>query len=219
MRLLIMGPPGAGKGSQAPLIKKAYGIPHISTGDMFREAIKQGTPLGIHAKEFTDKGELVPDEVTIDMVKERLKEPDCRPGFLLDGFPRTIAQAKALDVILKNMNISLDAVINISVPDDQLIQRMTGRRMCRQCGASYHIINIPPKVANVCDVCGGPLYQRKDDTLETVANRLSVYYNQTQPLLDYYAKTGLLHNINGTKDVADTFSQVQTLLEGLHDNH
>ncbi|HPN61326.1 MAG TPA: adenylate kinase, partial [Bacilli bacterium] len=201
MRLLIMGPPGAGKGSQAPLLKKTYGIPHISTGDMFRAAIKQGTPLGIQAKAYTDKGELVPDQVTINIVKERLQEPDCQAGFLLDGFPRTIAQAKALDVILKEMNISLDAVININVPDDILIQRMSGRRMCRQCGASYHITNIPPQVANVCDVCGGSLYQRKDDSLETVGNRLEVYYKQTQPLLDYYAQSGLIHHINGAKDV------------------
>jgi adenylate kinase len=219
MRLLIMGPPGAGKGSQAPLIKKTYGIPHISTGDMFREAIKQGTPLGIHAKEFTDKGELVPDEVTIDMVKTRLLQADCLPGFLLDGFPRTIAQAKALDEILIQMKISLDAVINISVPDDILIKRMSGRRMCRQCGASYHIINIPPKVENVCDVCGGPLYQRKDDSLETVTNRLNVYYNQTQPLLDYYVDTGLLININGSRDVTDTFVQITKHLEDIHDHH
>lgn len=198
---------------------KTYGIPHISTGDMFRAAIKQGTPLGIQAKAYTDKGELVPDQVTINIVKERLQEPDCQAGFLLDGFPRTIAQAKALDVILKEMNISLDAVININVPDDILIQRMSGRRMCRQCGASYHITNIPPQVANVCDVCGGSLYQRKDDSLETVGNRLEVYYKQTQPLLDYYAQSGLIHHINGAKDVEDTFNQVKTILEELHDFH
>jgi adenylate kinase len=219
MRLLIMGPPGAGKGSQAPIIKNAYGIPHISTGDMFREAIKQGTPLGIHAKEFTDKGELVPDEVTIDMVKTRLQEKDCQPGFLLDGFPRTIAQAEALDRILEEMKLSLDAVINVSVPDDILIKRISGRRMCRHCGASYHIINIPPKVAGVCDVCGGQLYQRKDDNPETIANRLSIYYTQTQPLLDYYDKTGLLVTVNGTKDVADTYQQIASHLEALNDFH
>ena len=217
MRLLIMGPPGAGKGTQATLIKSQYQIPHISTGDMFREAISQGTPLGLLAKNYTDKGELVPDSVTIGLVRDRLQKDDCKAGFLLDGFPRTITQAVNLDEILKNLYMEIDAVINVVVDDETLIKRISGRRLCEKCGASYHLQNMKPKVENVCDVCGGPLYQRKDDTKETMVNRLSVYYKQTKPLLDYYQEKGLVRDVNGIGHYEDTFKEIQEYLGGLND--
>lgn len=221
MYLIIMGPPGAGKGSQAPLIKNSYGAVHISTGDMFREAIKLGTPLGKLAKGYIEKGELVPDSVTVNMVKERIGQPDCQTGFLLDGFPRTIAQAEALDAVLKERNIKLDAAIEIAADDEVLIRRISGRRICKNCGATYHIKNIPPKVEGVCDVCGGPLYQRKDDDPETVKNRLAVYYAQTKPLLEYYERAGLLVSVSGADTVGDTFKLIQERLGGtkIHDHH
>lgn len=217
MRLLIMGPPGAGKGTQATLIKSQYQIPHISTGDMFREAISQGTPLGLLAKNYTDKGELVPDSVTIGLVRDRLQKDDCKAGFLLDGFPRTITQAVNLDEILKDLYMEIDAVINVVVDDETLIKRISGRRLCEKCGASYHLQNMKPKVENVCDVCGGPLYQRKDDTKETMVNRLSVYYKQTKPLLDYYQEKGLVRDVNGIGHYEDTFKEIQEYLGGLND--
>ncbi|GAV23810.1 adenylate kinase [Carboxydothermus pertinax] len=207
-----MGPPGAGKGTQAEKIVKEFGIVHISTGDMFRAALKNQTPLGLKAKEYMDKGELVPDEVVIAMVEERISEPDCEKGFLLDGFPRTIPQAEVLDKKLAEMGITLDGVINIEVPRDELIIRLTGRRVCRQCGATYHVKFNPPKVEGVCDACGGELYQRSDDSLETVTNRLDVYDAQTAPLKEYYAKTGLLINIDGTKSIGEVFESIKNAL-------
>jgi adenylate kinase len=196
-----MGPPGAGKGTQAETLVKKLGITHISTGDMFRSAIKEGTEMGIKAKEYMDKGELVPDYVVVGMVKERLSRPDFSGGFLLDGFPRNVVQAEALDETLKSMGINLDGVINIVVPRDKLVDRLTGRRVCRSCGASYHIQFKKPRVEGVCDICGGELYQRSDDNETAVNNRLYVYEASTKSLIDYYTKKGLLRNINGDQDI------------------
>ena len=214
MRIVIMGPPGAGKGTQAALIKNAYNIPHISTGDMFREAISNQTALGIEAKKNIDKGMLVPDSVTISLVKERLSQDDCKKGFLLDGFPRTIAQAQALDEILKELNIKLDAVINIDVDFNVLVDRIIGRRVCPKCGASFHIKNQPPKKDGICDECGATLVQRKDDTKETVVPRVDVYTNQTKPLLDYYNKQGIVKNVCGLGDIDVIFSNIKKSLGG-----
>ena len=214
MRLVIMGPPGAGKGTQAALIKKEYEIPHISTGDMFREAISNQTALGIEAKKNIDKGMLVPDSVTISLVKERLSCEDCKKGFLLDGFPRTIAQAKALDDILKELNIKLDAVINIDVDFNVLVDRIVGRRVCPNCGESFHISARPPKKEGICDACGEKLIIRKDDTRETVVTRLDVYTNQTKPLLEYYNKQGIVKNICGLGDIDVIFSNIKKSLGG-----
>lgn len=216
-RLLIMGPPGAGKGSQAVMIKEYYHIPHISTGDMFREAIAKKLPLGVLAKEYMDKGELVPDSVTVGLVRERLREEDCKTGFLLDGFPRTLAQAAALDDILREYGSQIDHVINLDVNDAVLIERIAGRRICRQCGASYHIVNRPSKTKGVCDICGGPLYQRPDDNEETVKNRIRVYQEQTKPILDYYQDKGLVINIDGSQNVEDIFLKLQKILGGMND--
>ncbi|MDN5363319.1 MAG: adenylate kinase [Eubacteriales bacterium] len=201
MNLLIMGPPGAGKGTQAEMLVKELNITHISTGDMFRAAIKEGTEMGKKAKEYMDKGQLVPDEVVVGMVKDRLSQPDCKNGFLLDGFPRTVAQAEALDATLKEMGIKLDGVINIEVPREKIMVRLTGRRVCKSCGSSYHVVFNPPQKEGVCDNCGGELYQRSDDNEETVSNRLDVYEKQTQPLIEYYQKRGLLININGDQEI------------------
>jgi adenylate kinase len=196
-----MGPPGAGKGTQAEALVRKLGITHISTGDMFRSAMKEGTEMGIKAKEYMDKGELVPDFVVVGMVKERLSQKDCTVGFLLDGFPRNVVQAEALDETLKSIGSNLDAVINIVVPREKLIKRLTGRRVCRNCGASYHIIFKKPKVEGICDNCGGEIYQRSDDNETAVNNRLYVYEANTQPLIDYYGKRGLLRNINGDQEI------------------
>lgn len=201
MNLLIMGPPGAGKGTQAEALVRKLGITHISTGDMFRAAMKEGTEMGIKAKEYMDKGELVPDFVVVGMVKERLSQKDCAGGFLLDGFPRNVVQAEALDETLKIIGSNLDAVINIVVPREKLINRLTGRRICRNCGASYHIIFKKPKVEGICDICGGEIYQRSDDNETAANNRLYVYEANTQPLIDYYGKRGLLRNINGDQEI------------------
>ena len=214
MRIVFMGPPGAGKGTQAEKIVETYQIPHISTGDMFRKAIKDQTELGVEAKSYMDQGALVPDHVTIGIVKDRLSESDCKKGFLLDGFPRTVEQANALDEILSSLDSKIDYVINIDVDLNILKERLTGRRICRSCGATYHIIFNPPKIENVCDKCGGELYQRKDDNEETVSNRLNVYVKQTKPLLDYYASAGNLVNINGQQSIDLVFEEIQAVLGG-----
>ena len=213
MKLLIMGPPGAGKGTQAEMLVKELKITHISTGDMFRAAIKEGTEMGKKAKEYMDKGELVPDSVVVGMVRDRLSQPDCVNGFLLDGFPRTIAQAEALDETFKEMGFVPDAVINIAVPREKLMERLTGRRICRNCGASYHMVFNKPKVKGKCNSCGGELYQRDDDNEVAVGNRLDIYEAQTQPLIDYYAKQSILKDINGDQDIkqvlADTLAAIK----------
>ncbi|CUN00595.1 MULTISPECIES: adenylate kinase [Turicibacter] len=214
MKIVFMGPPGAGKGTQAEKIIETYQIPHISTGDMFRKAIKDQTELGMEAKRYMDQGALVPDHVTIGIVKDRLSESDCKSGFLLDGFPRTVDQAKALDEILTSLDSKIDYVINIDVDLNILKERLTGRRICRSCGATYHKIFNPSAVEGVCDKCGGELYQRKDDNEETVGNRLDVYVNQTKPLLDYYSLAGNLVNINGQQSIDLVFEEIQNVLGG-----
>jgi adenylate kinase len=193
------------------MIKK-YNIPHISTGDIFRAAIKAGTELGLKAKEYMDKGELVPDELVVGIVQERLQKPDCKEGFLLDGFPRTVAQAEALDSSLSAMGFPLSGVVNVDVIQEELLERLTGRRVCRGCGATYHVKFNSPKVRNICDKCGGELYQRVDDTLETVKQRLEVYRNQTEPLIDYYEHRKLLLTVDGSKDIDEVFREIVTVL-------
>ena len=212
MKLIIMGPPGAGKGTQAALIKETYNIPHISTGDMFRAAIKNETKLGLTAKGYMDKGQLVPDEVTIGIVQERLLEDDCKKGFLLDGFPRTIAQAEALETFLKENGIVLDAVLDVNVPAEILVRRMVGRRVCKGCGATFHVEFNAPKQEGICDVCGTPLIQRADDTYETANSRLEVYDNNTAPLLDFYNTRGLLKTVNGDQALDKVFEDIKNVL-------
>ncbi|MEW8985474.1 MAG: adenylate kinase [Bacillus sp. (in: firmicutes)] len=216
MNLVLMGLPGAGKGTQADKIVGKYNIPHISTGDMFRAAIKDGTELGLQAKSFMDKGELVPDEVTIGIVRERLSKADCEKGFLLDGFPRTVAQAEALDTMLADLGKKIDYVINIDVDQSILMERLTGRRICKNCGATYHLVFNPPAKEGVCDRCGGELYQRADDNAETVQNRLDVNIQQTKPLLNFYEDKGYLRNINGQQDINVVFADIEELLGGLN---
>ncbi|MEF7565911.1 adenylate kinase [Bacillus infantis] len=215
MNLVLMGLPGAGKGTQAEKIVEKYGIPHISTGDMFRAAIKEGTELGLEAKSFMDKGELVPDQVTIGIVRERLSKEDCNKGFLLDGFPRTVAQADALEDILSELDKKIDYVINIYVDQSILMERLTGRRICKNCGATYHLVFNPPAKADECDRCGGELYQRADDNAETVKNRLDVNIKQTKPLLDFYETKGYLRNIDGQQEISKVFTDLDALLGGL----
>jgi adenylate kinase len=215
MNLVLMGLPGAGKGTQAERIVENYSIPHISTGDMFRAAIKEGTPLGIKAKSFMDQGHLVPDEVTIGIVRERLSKDDCENGFLLDGFPRTVAQADALEGMLTELGKSIDYVINIDVDQSILMERLTGRRICKNCGSTYHLVFNPPANAGVCDKCGGELYQRADDNAETVGNRLEVNLEQTKPLLDFYNAKGYLRNIDGQQHIDEVFADIKALLGGL----
>ncbi|MCA1066387.1 adenylate kinase [Rossellomorea sp. AcN35-11] len=215
MNIVLMGLPGAGKGTQAEKIVDKYGIPHISTGDMFRAAIKGGTALGLKAKSFMDNGDLVPDEVTIGIVRERLSKEDCNKGFLLDGFPRTVAQAEALENILADLGKKMNYVININVDKDILMERLTGRRICKECGATYHLVFNPPTEEGVCDRCGGELYQRADDNEETVQNRLDVNIKQTQPLLAYYEDKGYLKNIDGQQDIHRVFDDIDELLGGL----
>lgn len=212
MNLLLMGLPGAGKGTQAEQIIKKYDIPHISTGDMFRAAIKDRTPLGKRAKEYMDSGALVPDEVTIGIVRERLGKEDCEKGFLLDGFPRTTTQAKALEQILAEMGRSIDFVLNINVTPEELLARLTGRRLCRDCGATYHTIFNPTKVEGECDKCSGELYQRDDDNEKTVGIRLKVNINQQQLLLDFYQEKGYLSNIEGSRPIDRVFKDIEDVL-------
>ena len=208
MNIILMGPPGAGKGTQAEKLVEKFAIPHISTGDMFRKAQKDGTELGLKAKSYMEQGKLVPDEVTIGIVRERLAEEDCRKGFLLDGFPRTSEQADALAQIMADLGSQIDAVINIQVDKSLLLDRLTGRRVCKGCGATYHVINNPPKVADICDKCGGELYQRKDDNAETVGSRLDVYEAQTAPLIEYYTKKGLIKNIEGDQEMSKVLADI-----------
>lgn len=215
MNLILMGLPGAGKGTQAEQIVAKYNIPHISTGDMFRAAMKAETEMGLQAKSFIDKGALVPDEVTIGIVRERLSQEDCVRGFLLDGFPRTVAQASALEEIMKDLGKKIDYVLNINVDSGLLLKRLTGRRICKECGATYHLEFNPPAKADVCDKCGGELYQRSDDNEETVANRLDVNIKQTKPLLDFYEELSYLQSINGEQDINKVFADIDVLIGGL----
>ena len=215
MNIILMGLPGAGKGTQASEIVKKFPIPHISTGDMFRKAIKDETDLGKEAKSYMDRGELVPDEVTVGIVKERISEDDAKKSFLLDGFPRTIEQAEALNNIMSELDRNIDAVINIEVPEEELMNRLTGRRICEKCGTTYHLVFNPPKVDGVCDIDGGKLYQRKDDNPETVSNRLSVNVKQSKPILEYYDEKGVLKNIDGAKDIDEVTKDVIDILDQL----
>ncbi|MGD8192754.1 adenylate kinase [Brevibacillus ginsengisoli] len=214
MNIILMGLPGAGKGTQAERIVEEFKIPHISTGDMFRAAVKNETPLGLKAKSYMDQGHLVPDEVVIGIVRERLSKEDCEKGFLLDGFPRTVPQAEALTATLNDMGRTIDHVINIDVDREILIERLTGRWICPVCGSSYHTIFNPPQVAGICDKDGGKLYQREDDKIEVVAQRLDVNIAQTQPLVNYYSSQGLLRNVNGDQDINIVFSEIASLLRG-----
>lgn len=212
MKIIMLGAPGAGKGTQAKRIAAKYDIPHISTGDIFRANIKNNTELGQKAKTFMDKGELVPDELVVDLIMDRFKEADCANGYVLDGFPRTIPQAEALDKALSANGEAVDFAINVEVPDENIINRMSGRRACVGCGATYHIVYNPTKVEGVCDACGEKLILRDDDQPETVKNRLSVYHEQTQPLIEYYSKKDVLKEVDGTKDMEDVFSDIVAVL-------
>lgn len=208
LRAVLLGPPGAGKGTQAVRLVEKYEIPHISTGDIFRKSIKEGTELGKKAQEYMNAGALVPDELVVDLVKDRLQQDDCKNGFLLDGFPRTIFQAEKLDEFLSESNLKMDIVINLKVEKEALIKRLTGRRVCKDCGASYHIVNIPPKKEGVCDICGGELIQRKDDNIETVENRINVYEEQTAPLIGYYKEAGSLVDFDGEASLDEVFDAI-----------
>lgn len=212
MKIIMLGAPGAGKGTQAKKIAAKYAIPHISTGDIFRANIKNNTELGQKAKTYMDKGELVPDELVVDLIMDRFKEADCANGYVLDGFPRTIPQAEALDKALSANGESVDYAINVEVPDENIINRMSGRRACVGCGATYHIQFNAPKVEGVCDTCGEKLILRDDDKPETVKNRLSVYHEQTQPLIDYYSKKGVLAEVDGTQAMDDVFNAIVNVL-------
>ncbi|MDD6797908.1 MAG: adenylate kinase [Bacteroides sp.] len=212
MKIIMLGAPGAGKGTQAKRIAEKYSIPHISTGDIFRANIKNGTELGKKAKTYMDKGELVPDSLVVDLVIDRFKEADCANGYVLDGFPRTIPQAEALDEALKAIGEKVDYAINVEVPDENIINRMSGRRACVGCGATYHIKYNPTKVEGVCDACGQELILRDDDKPETVKNRLEVYHNQTQPLIDYYSNQGIMKEVDGTVDMDEVFKSIVAIL-------
>ncbi len=214
MRLILLGPPGAGKGTQAKRLIERYGIPQISTGDILRAAVREGTDLGKTAKKYMDAGKLVPDEVVIGIIEERLKEPDCAKGYILDGFPRTVAQADALTDVLARMGKSIDHVVSIEVPDEELVERLTGRRTCRSCGAMYHVKFSPPQKPGVCDKCGGDLFQRDDDKEETIRARLKVYQEQTAPLIAYYEKAGLLRRVSGVGTVDEIYGRILGVLEG-----
>lgn len=208
LRTILLGPPGAGKGTQAAKIVEKYKIPHISTGDIFRENIKQGTELGKKDQEYMNKGELVPDSLVVEIATDRLTKDDCKNGFLLDGFPRTVYQAEKLDEFLAGRGSKIDKVIDIAVDKEELMSRLTGRRVCKACGASYHVVNVPPKKEGVCDVCGGPLIQRDDDNAETVANRIEVYEAQTMPLIEYYEKAGNIAHIDGATGLDNVFADI-----------
>jgi adenylate kinase len=216
MNILFMGPPGAGKGTQAEQIVNEFQIPHISTGDAFRAAMSQGTALGIEAKGYVDKGLLVPDEITNGIVRDRLAQPDCSAGFLLDGFPRTISQAESLDVMLHQLEKKIDVVFNLVVDRSLLLSRLTGRRICKSCGATYHVMFNPSSQPGVCDKCSGELYQRSDDTEEKVGTRLDEYSNKTAPLLDYYRNKGILREVDGEQDIHQVTAEISSILRGLH---
>ena len=212
MKIIMLGAPGAGKGTQAKQIASKYEIPHISTGDIFRATLKNGTELGKKAKEFMDQGLLVPDELTCDLVMDRIQEDDCKNGFVLDGFPRTIPQAEALTAALEKIGQKMDFAIDVDVPDENIVNRMSGRRACLDCGATYHIVAIPPKQEGVCDNCGSKLVLRDDDKPETVQKRLDVYHEQTQPLIDYYNKAGILKSVDGTQPMEKVFEDITKIL-------
>ena len=212
MKIIMLGAPGAGKGTQAKKIAEKYGIPHVSTGDIFRANIKEGTPLGMEAKSYMDKGELVPDELTVKILLDRVAKDDCKNGYVLDGFPRTIKQAEVLNDAVTKLNESIDYAINVEVPDENIIKRMSGRRACLNCGATYHVAVVPPKVEGICDNCGEKLVIRDDDKEETVKNRLSTYHELTQPLIDYYSKQNILKEVDGTQDVDKVFADVVAIL-------
>ena len=212
MKIIMLGAPGAGKGTQAKKIAEKYQIPHISTGDIFRSNIKEGTELGMKAKAYMDQGGLVPDELTIGMLMDRIQKDDCKNGYVLDGFPRTIPQAESLTNALNERNQKIDYAVNVDVPDENIVNRMSGRRACLSCGATYHIVYKPSKVEGICDVCGDKLVLREDDKPETVKKRLSVYHDQTQPLIDYYKEAGVLANVDGTQDMEKVFSDIVAVL-------
>ncbi|WP_349674327.1 adenylate kinase [Lacrimispora sp.] len=212
MKIIMLGAPGAGKGTQAKKIAEKYQIPHVSTGDIFRSNIKEGTQLGRKAKEYMDQGALVPDELTIGMLMDRIQQEDCRNGYVLDGFPRTIPQAESLQNAITEMGQKIDFAINVDVPDENIINRMSGRRACISCGATYHIVYNPSKVPGICDVCGSELVLRDDDKPETVKKRLAVYHDQTRPLIDYYKEAGVLVNVDGTQELNKVFSDITVIL-------
>jgi len=215
MKFVLLGPPGAGKGTQAEMLAKKYGIPHIATGDILRQSVKDRTKSGMLAKSYMDKGELVPDQILISIIRDRLSSLDCSKGFILDGFPRTVTQADALSSILRRLNQKLDGMINLEVPQEKMIARLSSRRVCRSCGTNYHIEFNPPKEEGKCDKCGGQLYQRDDDKEESIQNRLKVYRRQTEPLIKYYKKEGLLIPIDGAKDILAVFEDLCTIFEGV----
>lgn len=212
MKVIMLGAPGAGKGTQAKQIADKYNIPHISTGDIFRANIKNGTELGKKAKTYMDQGLLVPDELVVELVADRIQQDDCKNGFVLDGFPRTIPQAEALDAALENINEKMDYAIDVDVPDENIINRMSGRRACLSCGATYHIVSVPTKVEGICDRCGNPVVLRDDDKPETVKKRLEVYHEQTQPLIDYYKKQDILRTVNGVQPMEEVFKAIVEIL-------
>ncbi len=213
MKIIMLGAPGAGKGTQAHMIAEKYHLPHVSTGDIFRANIKNGTELGKEAKGYMDRGELVPDELTVRILLDRVAQDDCKNGYILDGFPRNIPQAEVLEKELEKLGDKIDVAIDMEVPDESIIRRMSGRRACVSCGATYHIVNVPPKKEGVCDVCGEALVLRDDDKEETVQKRLDVYHEQTQPLIDFYTKKGILKTVDGTQDMMDVFQTITKILE------
>ena len=212
MKIIMLGAPGAGKGTQAKMIADKYGVPHISTGDIFRANIKNGTELGMEAKKYMDQGLLVPDELTVRILLDRVAQDDCKNGYVLDGFPRTIPQAEVLDSELTKLGDHIDYAINVDVPDENIVKRMSGRRACLTCGATYHIEHVPPKKEGICDVCGSELVLRDDDKPETVKNRLNVYHEQTQPLIDFYTEKGVLKTVDGTVPMGEVFAAITAIL-------